>query len=110
LLAEDEICGTLDQAFGIYLSTGLGENGVLEAQELDTVVALFVCISRHGKRLRTRSPSVRKVDVVDLKVGGPGTESGSQVIVGDVVLAELLRNGDLVSGIACGVGGITVDG
>jgi hypothetical protein len=109
LLTKDKICGTLDVRLGVHLLTSLGKDGVLETLELAAVVALLISVCAESNGLGARSARVDDVYVVDLEVCGPCTESGRLVVIKTIVLTLARRNGDFISGVAAGVGCLSID-
>lgn len=57
VLAENEVGGTLDQAVGVDLVTGLRQDGVLVASELASVVTRG-CVSRQRNGLRSLTVTI----------------------------------------------------
>ena len=78
-LTEDEINGSDDQALGVELVTGLGENGVLVTPELGGVVTHVGGVGGESKVLSIGvdvTECVLDDQVVHFGVGVVGTESG----------------------------------
>lgn len=60
--------------------------------------------------MRAGAAGVDKVDVIDLQVGSPGPQRSSEVVVGGVILALALCDGNGVRCKATCIGGLSVDG
>lgn len=72
----------LNQRPCVDLVASLGQNGVLESDETARVVTLPVRIGADSESLRALSAGVHEVDVVDLEVWRPGSQSGGGIVVG----------------------------
>jgi hypothetical protein len=59
--------------------------------------------------LGARPSGIDKVDVVDFKVGCPGSQSGGHIIVRRVILALALSDGNSVRREAAGIGCFSVE-
>lgn len=56
-----------------------------------------------------RPSGIDKIDIVDLEIWRPGSQSGGQIIVGRVVLALALGDSNSVRGEAAGIGRFSVE-
>jgi hypothetical protein len=109
ILAKDEVGGTLDQTVGVDLVASLGQEGVLETSELDTVVSAGG-VGAQGDGLAAGSVAIVDIDIVQLEVRGLDTKSGSLIVAQAISLAETGGDGDLVAAVARGVASVTIDG
>lgn len=109
ILAKDEVGGTLDQTVGVDLVASLGQEGVLETSELDTVVSAGG-VGAQGDGLAAGAVAIVDIDIVQLEVLSLDAESGGLIVAQTISLAEAGSDGDLVAAVAGGVAGVTIDG
>lgn len=110
LLSEYKIGTSSDLGLGVDLVTSLSEDGVLEAGERAAVVTLLVGVGTESESLGAGTATVDNVEVVHLHVGGPGPQSGGEVVDRGVILALALCDSHSVRRETTGIGGLSVDG
>jgi hypothetical protein len=107
-LAEDEISCAFDVAFVVYLCAGVGEHGVLVADEFTAIVALGATVGGEGDGLDAGTAGVDHVEVVDVDVRRLYTKGAGGVVISCLVGAFGVRYCYLVLGIVLVVGGVAI--